>query len=164
MVTTGMNDAFALAQAGLDVWNSLNGGTNTQAELDLLENMFAWAVKDDNGQKTVNTDHEYWTYIQTVFTGVIGFEPLKSSKAGLPSTDVIIYCDYSRYTKNKDCNGKRKLGYACDTDNNQIVKMGASWHGCKNIKTSGIMVRGSPICTYISAHLLANTNNQKGND
>lgn len=138
LVTKAMDDAFELAQSGLDVWNALNGGTYNQAEIDLLENMFAWAVTNDNGQKNVNTGHEQWTYIQDIFQGVLDFKA--PSKSPPRATDLIVYCDFSRYIENEDCKHNKKPGYACDTASNQEVKMDTSWKGCKSVKPFPIMV------------------------
>jgi hypothetical protein len=135
-----MNDAFELAQSGLNVWKALNEGTYNQAEIDLLENMFAWAVTNSNGQKSVNTDHEHWTYIQDVFQGVLDFQG--TSRNPPVSTDLIVYCDFSRYIENEDCDHKPMKGYACDTAKKQEVEMTAFWKGCKSVKPFPVMVCG----------------------
>ncbi|KAJ5815071.1 hypothetical protein N7474_006848 [Penicillium riverlandense] len=137
LVTKAMDDAFELAQSGLDAWNALNGGTYNQAEIDLLENMFAWAVTNDNGQKSVNTGHAQWTYIQDIFQGVLDFKA--PSKSPPRATDLIVYCDYSRYIENEDCKQNKKPGYACDTASKKEVKMDMAWKGCKSVKPFPVM-------------------------
>jgi hypothetical protein len=138
MITTAMNEAFTLAENGRTVWQHLSIGPDgsgnppnappavKEAESDLLRYMFLEAVPSNqiNAMSIQIDDFQSpFKSIDQVFQGVLAFQRLATrppDNQPLPANDVIVYCDYSRYTLNYDCAGDFSFGSACDKDT-QIV-------------------------------------------
>lgn len=133
--------ALDLAQAAQDTLHALKDGTNNEAQMNLFEYMFSFAVQKDGNEKKIRmTD---WERISYVYTEVLNFAPVRQPNDNIPETDVIIYCDYSRYIEGQSCSGKKKKGFACDKDTSLNNLMSLAWKQCKSsVAMVPLMVRG----------------------
>ena len=92
-----------------------------------------------------STNDEYFSRIMGVFNGVQNYNHNNQYVSPPPSDEVVIYCDYSRFKENKDCNGEDKKGYACDPDIQDVVQMDSDYQGCKgSLNTDTTQVRDLP--------------------
>ncbi|KAJ5594876.1 uncharacterized protein N7459_001084 [Penicillium hispanicum] len=132
LVTATVTSAFELAGIGRDTLNTLKNGKGSQAQIDLLDFMFGFAVKDNKAEHT-----GYLDTVTSVFEQVLDF---KKNKDGSPSAqtgsypvgEVVVFCDYTRYRENVDCSGYDSPGNACDTVLQMEVAMSDLYHNCKN--------------------------------
>jgi hypothetical protein len=137
-----MEDAFSLARSGLDALKDIekfyaqadqsNPTPTQQAQIDLLRYLFADARASD-------TNDLIFQQLLTTFRLILSFRPagnggpLPRPDKGIPPGDgVIIYCDYSRFLENRDCDGEFVENKACDTDLMQVIDMTDAYLGCKH--------------------------------
>ncbi|KAL5356474.1 meiotically up-regulated gene family-domain-containing protein [Aspergillus floccosus] len=120
-----MQSALGLAEAGSDALNQLSqpgDGPTAVAQRDLFSYLFAEAMK--NGH--IDTSNKEWQHFTSGFSAVLNY---KKTPDGSPEQndgmygflhmdDLIVYCDYSRFQENKDCQGNTAPGKACDTSIN----------------------------------------------
>ncbi|KKA18250.1 hypothetical protein T310_7796, partial [Rasamsonia emersonii CBS 393.64] len=118
LIVNGMKEAFNQAQLSLDIIDAIRAGTATQDQLDLMKLVFGVAMNGDQlDESSLNTEH-----IINVFQQVRSFDktgtgdPTPRPQGALPDDDVIIYCDYARYTMGERCSGQKDPKVACDHD------------------------------------------------
>lgn len=134
--------SFDLAQAAQDTLQALKDGTHSEAQMDLFEYMFSAALEKIGDRRVIKTAE--WERILYVYTEVLKFAPVRQPNEDIPETDVVIYCDYSRYIEGKSCSGKKKRGYACDKDTSLTNQMTFGWKQCKStVAMVPLMVRPS---------------------
>lgn len=126
LIEAGMESAFDFAQAGSDLFSSPSIDMNIlQAQQDLITYMFAAISRNPTNTKIV-TDR---------FTSILKFNSGKpertlnavTDKAVYPtltSNKLIFFCDYSRFTDNKACNGSVSNGFTCDTLLQYVYSLG----------------------------------------
>ncbi|THD00194.1 hypothetical protein EYZ11_000385 [Aspergillus tanneri] len=61
IIRQGMTSAIDLAQAATDTLQALRDNTYNQAQMDLFEYMFGFAIETVNGQRRIN--QRDWAYI-----------------------------------------------------------------------------------------------------
>ncbi|KAB8346225.1 hypothetical protein FH972_023270 [Carpinus fangiana] len=133
LVQDGVSNAFDLASAGQDGLNSLDSGTASQEMQNLRDYIFYETSGTDQAARAK------FSVAQNVFRDVLSFDKAngapspKGQPGQLPVDDVIVYCDYSRFTEGKSCgDGSDTPGYACDTDTNLDVLMDDGYTKCKS--------------------------------
>lgn len=152
MVTTGMQSAFDLAQAGSDamgdlaIAKSINTNTLT-AQRDLVSYLFAESMTGGKIDPTTRN----WQSAASIFSRVLAYntgQPGASAASyrALPSSEVILFCDYSRFKENVDCLGNPKPGYVCDTTMGVFWPISSIYSNCKStssLKLTSVEVSGS---------------------
>ncbi|PLB50842.1 hypothetical protein P170DRAFT_463924 [Aspergillus steynii IBT 23096] len=126
-VRDGMASAIDLAQAGVDTMQALKDQTHTEAQMDLFEYMFSFAVKTVDGRRQIGPSD--WDWINRIFDKVL---KLKSFKEEKMAEDVVIYCDHSRYIEGTECNGNKNKKMACDKDISGDVEINSVFKWCKS--------------------------------
>lgn len=129
MVRRGMSGAFDLNKAALDTMRALKDNTHSEAQMDLFEYMYGFAVKQVNGQRRV--EERYWKQIYRIFERVETFSTEKE-KNHVGIHDVVVYCDYSRYIEGRCCDGTNSLFTACDKDTSKEFSMDLGWRFCRS--------------------------------
>jgi hypothetical protein len=148
MVTGAMRNAFILADNAQTIWNRLHDdspGSATEAESDLLRYLFLEAVPENQRSNPIlNIDineSPAFARIRETLAQVQLYNriPTVKPKPGLipfplSSKDVIVYCDFSRFNTNRNCNGNLRPGWACDTDTREETFMGnfGEYLACEN--------------------------------
>lgn len=137
MVKTSMNSAFDMARAGEDVLDAVDPygiGTPSQAQSDLVSYLFADALS--NGQ----VNDAPFRKARRMHESILGYD----SNLGEPNprppqdlttlrySDVVVFCNYDRFTENRDCDGNEAKGMACDTSMRHLFQMGDIYKECKN--------------------------------
>lgn len=130
LVRGGMVRALDLAQTAQDTLQALKDGTYIEAQMDLFEYMFSFAVERGGIERKIKAAE--WEKILYVYTEVLNFAPVRQPNDNIPETDVVIYCDYSRYIEGQSCSGKKKRGFACDKDTSLNNEMTLGWKQCKS--------------------------------
>ena len=152
-VREGMINAFKLAGAGSDTLKQLSQSSSTPtwiAQKDLLSFLFAETMTNGN----IDTNNARWTVAEDMFSSVLqyktttdgGAERNTMSYKTLSVSDVIVYCDYSRFEEDKDCNKDPKKGYTCDHSIGQDFQMNKIYSDCKKtgIFSDAVEVSMSP--------------------
>lgn len=153
-MVNGMKDAFVYSQAAIDALNSLADTDPTHdpayiAKLDLLQYLFLNTMKHP---PTVDGTDQVFQKVLDVFTQVQRFNHNGDGsytvrpQGELPSDDLIVYCDYSRFQEGRACDGHRNPSQACDRDTGSTVNMDIGYKGCKENSLFEEMVR--PKCFY----------------
>ena len=138
-MVNGMKDAFVYSQAAIDALNSLADTDPTHdpayiAKLDLLQYLFLNTMKHP---PTVDGTDQVFQKVLDVFTQVQRFNHNGDGsytvrpQGELPSDDVIVYCDYSRFQEGRNCDGSLSSSMACDRDTGLAVDMDADYTGCQ---------------------------------
>lgn len=122
-----MTSAIDLAQAAADTMQALKDQTHSEAQMDLFEYMFSFAVKTVNGRRQI--DDSAWEWINRILVQVLKFKHSTDQKV---AEDVVIYCDYSRYIEGTRCNGDKKKNMACDKDTSEDVEINSVFNWCKS--------------------------------
>ena len=123
-----MANAFDLASAAQDTLGALAGGSANQAQQDLMDYLFFEAKK--NG--AIDTTWPLWYQVNNVYSTIAGWSTKSTDKSNMGSNDVIFYCDFSRFTEGKSCDGTADKNVACDTDTQIDHVMDSDYTGCKN--------------------------------
>lgn len=116
MVISGMQGAFDLAAAGSDTFGFLTPsgrGAIWQARKDLVSYLFSQALTNGNIDNSNTNWKDVWLKFESVLTynsnnGQLDASP--SNYRSLGSNGLIVYCDYSRFKENQDCQGNRMSG------------------------------------------------------
>ncbi|PLB50857.1 hypothetical protein P170DRAFT_474405 [Aspergillus steynii IBT 23096] len=130
LVRRGMAKALDMAQAAQDTLQALKDGTHNEAQMDLFEYMFSFAVEGNGNNRRLKMDE--WERIVNTYTEVLKFAPVRQPDEDIPTTEVVIYCDYSRYIEGQSCSGKKKRNLACDKDTSLTNKINFVWRQCKS--------------------------------
>jgi hypothetical protein len=146
MVIAGMQGAFDLAQAGSDIFGTLaasGSGDTWQAQKDLVSYLFAEALTNGN----IDPSNANWQTAAKTFTSVLKYNGNSGQPDATPSdyrslnTDgLIVFCDYSRFKENQNCDGISKPGVTCDTTIGISWPMNDIYSSCKS---SGIFSMSS---------------------
>lgn len=136
MILEGMKKAFDLTSAGKDAMSALKDSKGSKDQIDLLQYLFAFAVKDGAVQQSSQLNRVYDVFDQvSAYKKEADGGPTAQSGT-LPTDEVIIFCDYSRMNENKDCFGNAKEGYACDTVTKRVVRISPMYELCKYGQTT----------------------------
>jgi len=148
MVITGMKSAFDLAQAGSDLLSHLTpsgSGATWQAQKDLVKFMFAEALTNGNP----DPNNANWNTVSSKFNLVLAYNsnggqgqpditPTNSNAdqtgvyTPLGADKLVLFCDYSRFTKNQNCDKIAKPGITCDRTNGMAWPMDDIYNDCKS--------------------------------
>jgi hypothetical protein len=148
MVRTAMSNAFKLADSAQAIWNHLNDETAAPAsvaESDLLRYLFLEAIPENQrNNPNLNIDvneSPAFGRIRDTLSQILIYDrdPIVKPAPGLipfplSSNDVVVYCDFSRFNTNRNCNGNVRPGWACDTDIQEEMFMGkfGEYLACQN--------------------------------
>lgn len=97
------------------------------------------------------TDTESWAAAQNKFTEVLEHKTTSDGEPEryhgghrfLPTSDLVLYCDYKRFNENKNCRGNPKPGYTCATIVDQELLFNKIYSDCKRncaFSTSSVQV------------------------
>ncbi|CRG84227.1 hypothetical protein PISL3812_01541 [Talaromyces islandicus] len=138
-IENGMKQAFIYNEAALEALNALSNQSNTDratnvAQRDLFKYLFSVAM--DNGN--IDPSYSKFKMLRSAFRAVKKFDrrgdgfslPLTGNEL-LPTNDLIVYCDWSRFDEGASCSGKKDPKVACDRDLQQDVAMGQLYKSCK---------------------------------
>ncbi|KAL9097562.1 MAG: hypothetical protein Q9165_000458 [Trypethelium subeluteriae] len=133
-----VQEAFDFSQAAIDALDALGAGTGNQAadvaKSDLLDYIFV-SARPGRGQR-VDPNNQNFRRVRATFNAVKNFGQFQGTfrpEDGAAETDVVVYCDYSRFDnhEDKDCFGREKKGFACDPHIGALVKMDDDYKDCK---------------------------------
>lgn len=116
LITNGTQSAFDMAQAGLDVFNAPSKNPiRSKAQKDLIQYMFG---DYPDLKKTVGD--QYTAILQYNTNGgkpeaTLNNVTNKDTYLSLNSSNLIFFCDYSRFTPNRLCDGSENHDLMCDT-------------------------------------------------
>lgn len=159
LIAEGMKGATDMAQAAEDLFvalSSAGSGPVRQAQEDLVSYLFTEAMTD--GKIDPNNENHITAF--NTISNVLNYYQTKDGKPqttpanyrDLKTTDLIIYCDYSRFKENQNCNGETKKGYTCDTSIGVSFLIGDIYSNCKStsaFKMSETQVRPSITTRYM---------------
>ncbi|KAI7970588.1 hypothetical protein EIK77_004614 [Talaromyces pinophilus] len=138
MVIDGMSSAFDMAQAGSDTLTQLStsgSGAVWDAQKDLVSYLFSEALTNGNIDKSSSN----WGKVSNTFSAVLKYNNNQGQPQSTPSDyrsldpdSLVVYCDYSRFTENKDCDGNEKKGIVCDTNIGISWPMNSIYSDCKS--------------------------------
>lgn len=127
-----MTNAFDLAEAASSALADIDTETANEAQRDLLKYMFNRAVEHPSSAPT------HFSKVVKTYRAILDFKksengnPQHKPEGGLPPDDVIVYCDYSRFDENQNCDGNKQRGWACDRDTRVTKQMNGDYLGCQN--------------------------------
>lgn len=159
VITEGMRGAFDLANAAYEsfAWlpNSDNSASSV-AQRDLVSYLFADALANGN----IDPNNPKWQAAANKFGAVLNYdtnlgnpETAPLSYKSLKTNNLVMYCDYSRFVENYNCEGKKSRGAVCDKSIGMAYPMDDNYKSCKGgrFSTSSTEVSGSPIgCCIVS--------------
>lgn len=135
--------AFELAQAGLDTLSIENSGSGAvwTARKDLISYLLSETLT--NGE--IDPNNKNLKTAQNCFQQVLKYKtndrrdpdttPADLSK--LSRENVVLICDFSRFgTEDRDCHGKKKVGYVCDNSFKVLKPITPGWKECQDPKNS----------------------------
>ncbi|KAJ5183268.1 hypothetical protein N7492_000884 [Penicillium capsulatum] len=124
-----IQSSFGLATNAQSALDALKQGQSNEAQMDVLEFMYASAVQYNDGkERTVKSDH--FDIITSIFDQILGFKHQAPSHS---KGDVGFFCDYSRYAEDKDHNGNDNPGWAWDRKLQKSVKMDDIFKECRDL-------------------------------
>lgn len=136
MLVKGMSSALDLAQAGhnaLPIEADPGTGAARAAQRNLVDYLFS---------ETIRGGYIDFTKLQTIrnkFYLVLRHNRRNGRPSATPSdyrslteNKVVIFCDYSRYRENQDCQGNAVHGRACDSSLGINVPMDWGYEICKS--------------------------------
>lgn len=124
-----IQSSFGLATNAQSALDALKQGQSNEAQMDVLEFMYASAVQNNDGkERTVKSDH--FDIITSIFDQILGFKHQAPSHS---KGDVGFFCDYSRYAEDEDHNGNDKPGWAWDRKLQKSVKMDDIFKECRDL-------------------------------
>lgn len=156
-----MRDAFAYNQAAVDTLNYLantdpSNDPSYLAKIDLLQYMFKNTMSNP---PTVVESDAMFQHVLSVFTAVQLFNQKGDGtysvrpQGTLPSDDVIVYCDYSRFQEGRQCDNRVNSSTACDRDTGLTVDMDKNYKGCKSHAMNIATVRVKCLHSYVARGL-----------
>jgi hypothetical protein len=136
LITTGMKSALDFAQAGANVFNSPSTDKNIlQAQKDLTTYLFEGALHSQSDYDLVaNRFGAVLKYNVNGGNPEQTLDPVKDKAVypTLTSDKLIFFCDYSRYTPGKLCDGSSDPTQSCDTLMQFDIAMDDVYNYCLN--------------------------------
>ena len=131
LVTYTMKNAIQMARISNRTLHALKEGQGNRHQVDLMSHMFQFAVR---GNRVESSD--YLDRVMSVYEQIIAFDregngnPSKMPTGALPADEVVIFCDYTRYSEHHDCHGNPVPNGACDTVTQSPIEMDGLYHYC----------------------------------